>query len=190
LVHQRGLESTDGAIAEVLVDESSDALIGLSPTGTILFWSLGAERIYQYSRQAALGRPLDELIVPPDRRAEATAALARVVASGAAVAETVRLRADGIHLAVDVTMRAIYSPDGQLRFIAVTEADVSTQNRLRAARSAEARFSGLLEAAPDAMVIVGEGGRIVLVNGQAERLFGYDRDELYGQPVEILVPDG
>ena len=48
---------------------------------------------------------------------------------------------------------------------------------------------GLLEAAPDAMVCVDAGGRIVLVNAQTERLFGYRRDELAGQPVEILVPD-
>ena len=51
------------------------------------------------------------------------------------------------------------------------------------------RFRDLLEAAPDAMVIVGADGRIALVNGQAERLFGYTRDELCAQPVELLVPE-
>ncbi len=51
------------------------------------------------------------------------------------------------------------------------------------------RFAGLLEAAPDAMVCVDADGRIALVNAQTERLFGYGRDELIGQPVEILVPD-
>jgi PAS domain S-box-containing protein len=50
-------------------------------------------------------------------------------------------------------------------------------------------FPGLLEAAPDAMVCVDSGGRIVLVNAQAERMFGYRREELAGQLVEILVPD-
>jgi PAS domain S-box-containing protein len=50
-------------------------------------------------------------------------------------------------------------------------------------------FVGLLEAAPDAMVCVDQDGRMALVNAQAERLFGYDREELVSQPVEILVPD-
>src|SRR5260370_7512378 len=51
------------------------------------------------------------------------------------------------------------------------------------------RFAGLLEAAPDAMVCVDADGRIALVNAQTERLFGYGRDEMVGQPVEMLVPD-
>jgi PAS domain S-box-containing protein len=53
----------------------------------------------------------------------------------------------------------------------------------------DALLVGLLEAAPDAMVCVDAAGRIVLVNAQTERLFGYAREELAGQPVEILVPD-
>ena len=51
------------------------------------------------------------------------------------------------------------------------------------------RFLGLLEAAPDAMICVEGDGRIALVNAQAERLFGYHRDDLVGQPVEVLVPE-
>nr|WP_322724116.1 PAS domain S-box protein [Streptomyces phyllanthi] len=52
----------------------------------------------------------------------------------------------------------------------------------------EERFRGLLEAAPDAMVIVDDTGTIRLVNAQTETLFGYQRDELLGRPVEILIP--
>jgi PAS domain S-box-containing protein len=54
---------------------------------------------------------------------------------------------------------------------------------------ADARFRGLLETVPDAMVCIQADGRIALVNAQTERLFGYRRDELVGQPVEMLVRD-
>jgi PAS domain S-box-containing protein len=57
-------------------------------------------------------------------------------------------------------------------------------------RLAEARFHDLIELVPDAMVLSDEAGRIVLVNAQTERLLGYDRDELVGQSIDVLVPEG
>jgi len=66
---------------------------------------------------------------------------------------------------------------------------VGTCQDVTALRDEQARFAGLVEAAPDAMVIADERGEIVLVNSQTERMFGYDRGELVGQGVELLMPD-
>jgi PAS domain S-box-containing protein len=64
------------------------------------------------------------------------------------------------------------------------------QSELQSASAADILFHGMIEAAPDAIVIVSRAGVIRLINRQTEALFGYTRDELVGQPVEILLPAG
>ena len=63
------------------------------------------------------------------------------------------------------------------------------EEELARSRSAEQRFRRLVEAAPDAIVVIDQAGRIVLANAQTEALFGYRAEELLGQAVEILVPE-
>ncbi len=83
---------------------------------------------------------------------------------------------------ISVSGRPIRYGNGSLRGGVVVFRDITQRQR------AEKKFRSLVESAPDAMVIVDGGGRIVIVNGPAERLFRYSREELVGQPIEMLVP--
>src|SRR6185503_10679822 len=83
--------------------------------------------------------------------------------------------------------------DRSRRGIAEAALRDSQDKAIRAAealRQSEERYRGLLEAAPDAMVVVDESGTIVLLNLQAEKQFGYHRDELVGQKVKSIIPEG
>jgi PAS domain S-box-containing protein len=181
----------DQPFSDILLAESSDAILALDRDGIILSWNRGAEQIFEYRRDEAVGRPFFELFVPsssPDGR-KLGETVRTALEIGTASAETVGKKKDGRPVDLRVSLRRIGDDQGGFRFLAARVEDVTLLRRLREERAGEARLRGLLEAAPDAMVIVDQSGRIALVNSQTERLFGYRREELLGQAIEILVPD-
>ena len=180
-------EQRQAALAQArlasIIESSHDAVFSLDLDGLVTTWNPGAERLYGYTSAEVVGRHTD-LLLPEQQRSDVHKILA-ALSQGEKVEEyqAERVRKDGTAIAVMVTLAPIADKAGTITGLSAVVRDISLQQR------ADARFRGLLEAAPDATVCVDESGRIVLVNAQAERLFGYPREELAGQPVEILVPD-
>src|ERR1044071_5131626 len=94
-------------LAELLVDECPDALVAVTFEGRIRAWNPGAEAMFGYSGDEALGRSIVDLLTAEDQRAEARAQLAEVIRTGFVLTETTRVRKDGSTITVDVSMRRV-----------------------------------------------------------------------------------
>ncbi|TCR26306.1 PAS domain S-box-containing protein [Streptomyces sp. BK205] len=167
-----------------LLEAAPDAMVIVDDTGTIRLVNAQTEALFGYQREELLGHPV-ELLVPGRFRTHHTAhrngyAHNQQVRPMGAGLDLYGLRKDGTEFPVEISLSPLETTDGLLVSAAVR--DVSER------KAAEERFRGLLEAAPDAMVIVDDTGTIRLVNAQTEALFGYQREELLGHPVELLVP--
>jgi PAS domain S-box-containing protein len=100
------------------------------------------------------------------------------------------LNAKGTYRVLETDARPRFSPGGEFLGMIGVNADVTErEDAERALRESEERFRLAVEAAPSGMIMTDAGGRIVLVNRLAERLFGYDRHELVGRGVEVIVPE-
>jgi PAS domain S-box-containing protein len=181
----------EATFMKAIVDSSDDAIYCKSLDGTILSWNRAAELIYGYTASEAIGQPM-LLVVPPERHHEMQDLL-RQIGRGDRVEhfETERVRKDGSRVDVSVTLSPVKDSQGRITACSVIARNIALRKKAEThLAQMEARYRGLLEAAPDAMVVVNQGGEIVLLNAQAENQFGYRRDELLGQKVTNIIPTG
>ena len=161
------------------------AIFMLDTEGQVVSWNAGAERIKGYTAQEIVGQSFARFFPQDDRdKGRPQEILRMAAASGHFEESAMRVRKDGTEFLASVSNSALRDPAGNLRGFSVISHD------LTANQQSEARYRGLLEAAPDAMVVVNERGEIVLLNAQAEKQFGYRRDELLEQIVTNIIPAG
>lgn len=172
---------------DILLRDSPDALIVTDLDGRVLKWSGGATGLFGYTPEEAEGHSLHDLIVPANRHEEEDRLLREVLDKGNTAHESIRRRKDGSFLFAGISARVVRNDDEEC--IVSNEMDITDLKAGRDARMASNRFGDPLQFTPDGIVMVNATGRIILANSRAEEMFGYDKNELIGQPVEMLLPE-
>jgi PAS domain S-box-containing protein len=168
-----------------LLESVPDGIVMSNSAGRIVLANTQAERLFGYKRGELRGVSIETLL--PERLRDNHVGhragffgQPRMRSMGAGLALKGR-RKNGSEFPLEVSLSPVETEEGTLVMSAVRDASE--------ARKAEQKFRGLIESAPDATVIVDPDGRIVIVNSQAERLFGYSRHEMLGHKIEMIVPE-
>jgi len=168
-----------------IVESSDDAIIAESLDGTIVSWNLAAERVYGWSAEEVLGRPI-AITVPPDRMDELHEYM-EGVRKGNRVdhLETIRLRKDGRRIAVSITLSPIRDDEGNIIGLSKSSRDITD---LQTAGEIRARLAAIVESSDDAIIAEALDGTITSWNQAAERLYGWTSEEAIGRPISMTVP--
>jgi len=178
---------------QALLEAAPDAMVVLNQDGEIVLLNLQAEQQFEYRRDELLGHHVNDIIpkgfaerLLSDSLRSAEVALAQQIGTGI---ELTGRRKNGSDFPIEIMLSPLKNADGILVTAAIRDISVR-KNAEKHLAQMESRYRGLLEAAPDAMVVVNQDGEIVLLNVQAEKQFGYRRDELVGQKVTNIIPHG
>ncbi|MEY4576908.1 MAG: hypothetical protein RL701_1611, partial [Pseudomonadota bacterium] len=175
-----------------LLEAAPDAMVVVKEDGSIVLLNLRAEKQFGYPRNELVGQQVTNII--PEGFPERLMALGTPTGADAlpqqigAGIELIARRKDGTEFPIELMLSPLQSPDGILVTAAVRDISVRKAAEAHLAHL-ETRNRGLLEAAPDAMVLMNQDGEIILVNKQAEKQFGYRREELVGKLLRGLIPD-
>ena len=176
-----------------LLEAAPDGMVVVNPFGEIVLLNAQAEKQFGYKRDELVGQSVTTIIpkgfaerLIADGTRTAAEALAQQIGTGI---ELLGRCKDGSEVSIEIMLSPLESPEGILVTAAIRDITVRKIAERHLAQM-EARYRGLLEAAPDGMVVVNEAGEIVLLNARAEKQFGYRRDELLGHRVTDIIPEG
>jgi PAS domain S-box-containing protein len=183
---QDALRVSEERLRQLLDSLTDHAVSLLDAAGNVASWHPAAARINGYDAEEIIGQPFSTFFVDQDgtEATEGTAARALALATeqGRFQDEGWRVSKNGKRFWARTSLSAVRDAKGELRGFAEVLQDLSEQ------RLAQEQQKILIEAAPNAMLIVDEAGIIALANAQAEMIFGYAPGTLKGQPSDILLP--
>lgn len=167
----------------------SDAVIVTDMEFRIQSWNKAAETIYGWTAAEVIGQLVSILQTRFVSEEAAAQTRAYFINEGHYQNEFIQLRKDGSEVNIQASTSVIKDENGIPIGVVSVNRDITERKRVEdALRESENRFRSLIEAAPIATVITNAQGQITLINSQAEVVLGYARDEIVGQPVEILIP--
>lgn len=172
-----------------MVESSDDAIVGETLDGIVTSWNAAAERIFGYTADEMIGKPVS-ILAAPGREEEMPHLLARIKA-GERIEhyETERRRKDDRVVPISLSVSPIFDEAGRLAGATKISRDISNERRLRSEfEEREGLLRSILETIPDALVVIDDRGVVQSFSAAAERLFGLTEADVCGQNVKMLMP--